>query len=325
MSENQMRLRYDGVCRLCANALPAGSVAVYERSTRTVRCVGCAVATSAPPADEDAASGHMSAASPTPPTPLDDLKLRPPAAAVIAETLRQQATAPPRSRLARILGRSPLTEQSLPWYLGAIGELEVARELDRLGPEWQVVHALPVGSAGSDVDHVVVGPGGVFTINTKHHEGQNVWVGSRRMLIAGHASDHLRNSRHEARRVAKMLSQAARRPVSVRPIVAIVAAGRITFKERPEDVAVLRATELVRWLKRQAAALAVDDVDQLSRVIRDPRTWAIPAVEAPDLAAFARLRAEVAEARRTRRLWGAGILALSLAVLGLLPFVSALL
>ena len=28
---------------------------------------------------------------------------------------------------------------------------------------------------GTDIDHLVIGPGGVFTINTKHHRDANIW------------------------------------------------------------------------------------------------------------------------------------------------------
>ena len=38
----QMRLRYAGACRLCGVSLPAGTVAIYESETKTVRCVECA-------------------------------------------------------------------------------------------------------------------------------------------------------------------------------------------------------------------------------------------------------------------------------------------
>ena len=40
-SHKRMRLRYPGTCRLCGSDLPAGVDAVYERETRTVRCVEC--------------------------------------------------------------------------------------------------------------------------------------------------------------------------------------------------------------------------------------------------------------------------------------------
>ena len=70
----------------------------------------------------------------------------------------------------------------------------------------------------------MIGPAGVFTINTKHHRGQNVWVGGRRILVNGQRTDHLRNAAYEAKRASKLLSVAARMLVDVTPIVAIVGA-----------------------------------------------------------------------------------------------------
>ena len=37
--EKRMRLRYAGTCRACGVALPAKEYAIYEKSTKTVRCV----------------------------------------------------------------------------------------------------------------------------------------------------------------------------------------------------------------------------------------------------------------------------------------------
>lgn len=35
----RMRLRYAGVCMICATELPTRTEAIYERHTKTVRCV----------------------------------------------------------------------------------------------------------------------------------------------------------------------------------------------------------------------------------------------------------------------------------------------
>jgi hypothetical protein len=46
----------------------------------------------------------------------------------------------------------------------------VAGQLDKLmrrDPRWRCRHSIPVGSNGADIDHLVIGPGGVFTLNTK--------------------------------------------------------------------------------------------------------------------------------------------------------------
>jgi len=207
-----------------------------------------------------------------------------------------------------------LNVESRPWYLGALGELEVARLLDQLDSGWFAIHAVPVGSAGSDVDHIVIGPGGVFTINSKFHEGGNLWVASRRLLVNGQRTDHLRNADFEARRVAKILTKAARKPVDVIPIIAIVAARRLTIRERPDRVVVLAAQQLPRWIQTRTAVLSTNDITEISGVAAAPSTWGHPHIPAADLAAFAELRTTVTAARNRRLGWALALALSPLAV-----------
>ena len=52
--EKRMRLRYAGTCRVCGSKLPAKAEAIYERATRTVRCVSHELSTAAaPPVGEE--------------------------------------------------------------------------------------------------------------------------------------------------------------------------------------------------------------------------------------------------------------------------------
>ncbi|GAA4065234.1 hypothetical protein GCM10023065_16250 [Microbacterium laevaniformans] len=233
-----------------------------------------------------------------------------PAAEVITACLRAQAGVPRRSRAARVFGRSPLSEDSRPWYLGALGELQVAERLAKLGPDWTVLHSVPIGERGSDIDHVVLGPAGVFTLNTKFHEDARIWVGSTRILVNGQKTDHLRNSRYEAQRVAKKLTAMAGEPITVHPAIVLVGARSVTFRERPADVMVLRDTELVRWLTRRAATLEPGLRDRVAEMLTRLETLATMSGTPADvdLSAFAALRHEVGAARRIRMLWGTAIL-----------------
>jgi hypothetical protein len=57
------------------------------------------------------------------------------------------------------------------WDQGAVGEEEVGALLDNLAPEdWVAIHDVSLGRG--NVDHVLVGPGGVFAIETKSHRGR---------------------------------------------------------------------------------------------------------------------------------------------------------
>lgn len=227
-----------------------------------------------------------------------------PAAAVITACLEAQQDATARSRLARLFGRSPLSPLSRPWYLGALGELRVAEHLAKLGPEWTVLHAVPIGDRGSDIDHVVVGPAGVFTINSKFHEGARIWVGSKRLLVNGQKTDHLRNSRYEAQRVTRLIAAATGIALTAQAAIVLVGVRSVTVRERPTNVAVLRDGQLVRWLSRQPAQLDPAANDRLTAALAHPDSWGVVG-PTPDLEGFTALRREIAAARRLRALWGA--------------------
>lgn len=110
--------------------------------------------------------------------PCEDLARRVPGqqARAEAETLRRQA--PVKSAVGRLLG-VPTADRS--WRVGANGERKGGAELDKLcrrDPRWRVLHSVPVGERGADIDHVAIGPGGVFTLNAKHYPDK-LWSVSR--------------------------------------------------------------------------------------------------------------------------------------------------
>lgn len=242
-----------------------------------------------------------------------DLRARPAGYEVVRECLAVQQQAVPRSKLGRLFGARPLHPDARSWFGGALGEIHVGTLLDRLGPEWTALHAVPVGTRGSDIDHVLVGPPGVFTINTKRHPGAKVWLGERMLMVAGQKTDHLRNSRHEAKRAAKLLSAAVGSSIETRPLLVLVGTLSMTVKQRPQDVVVLTDVQLVRWLTKRKPALEPELVARLASAASDLRTWQSNgdgAVDVSHMDSFAALRAEDAKARERRVFWAAaGLLA----------------
>jgi hypothetical protein len=134
------------------------------------------------------------------------LLTRGPAYSVVSECLRIQSSARRRTVVGRVFGQSPLTADARSWYRGALGELRVASILSALGPQFTVLHSVPVSADDSDIDHIVIGPSGVFTINTKNHSGQRVWVAAESVLVNGHRTHHISDARFEASRAARLLS-----------------------------------------------------------------------------------------------------------------------
>lgn len=242
---------------------------------------------------------------------------------VIDETLRRQLVAPPRTPAQRFFGISPLSDDARSWYLGAVGEIAVGGILERLPDGWSTRHALPVGTKESDIDHVVVGPGGVFTINTRHHAGKNIWVAGRTMLVDGQSQQYIRNAEGESARLARLLGERMPHHVPVHPLIVLVDPKRIMVKVRPERVRVLNSHEIRRWLKQQPETLNAAAVTDLLAVIDDPTVWR--ATDAGDPAEarrqFAELHDQVRTARRRRRLWASAGIAglLAIGAMAMLP------
>ncbi len=203
-----------------------------------------------------------------------DLSANRPGQAAREQAVAHKQAAPVKTLLARVL-RVHTDERA--WRIGADGEQAVAARLARLGPEWKVLHAVPVGTRGSDIDHVVVGPAGVFTVNAKHHPNASVWVGGNTFMVNGQRQPYIRNSRHEARRAGRLLTAACGFPVAVTGLIAVMGAHEgFTVKEQPPggDVHVMTRREVDRWLRnRGAGVLRQEQVEAVHDAARRSTTW----------------------------------------------------
>jgi Nuclease-related domain len=160
--------------------------------------------------------------------------------------------------------------------MGAKGEREVGRKLNRWAAQngWHVLHAVPVGEAGADIDHVVIAPFGVVTVNTKTTK-TTVWVGDHGMTVGGKSVDYLRKSRAEARRAKRLLDRATGLEVPVQAVIVFTGADQFSIRRGgPPDIAVLASPRALRsWLQTQPPVLASEQVDAIYQAARNPATW----------------------------------------------------
>jgi hypothetical protein len=186
------------------------------------------------------------------------------------------------------------------WYLGALGEIGVGRLLAQLGPEWLVLHSVPFGSAETDIDHLVVGPRGIFTLNTKNHHRASIWVVDSHMRVDNFPNRHLQASMGEAGRVAERLKRKTGAAHVVTPVLVMVSPSSINDKRdrlnrRP---AVIPDSQLIRWLQQHPTTATADEVQLLKLVAEEPDTWHVDPHAAESLRVmhrFERLHASVAK------------------------------
>lgn len=188
-------------------------------------------------------------------------------------TLRQRFAA--KSVIEKLLPqrRKPSTTDSVPSFPGAKVERGVGSILDTLPPEWTVLHALPLGARNSSIDHLVVGPGGVFTITTKHQGGRIIGVGKHGMTVSGRPVPNMRTAEREAERVTKLVRELMPLAAPVQPVIVVVDPRQLIIHERPEQVKVIDARDLRRWLLRLHPVLTEPELMELDSIVDTPGTW----------------------------------------------------
>jgi hypothetical protein len=136
------------------------------------------------------------------------------------------------------------------WQRGAAGERRTARLLDPLERHgWAILHDLAVPSSQANLDHLAIGPGGVFVIDSKQYSGR-LQLDSSGRLWHGHypLAPTLRAVDFEADQAARVLPDPG---VAVVPIVAVHGAqvpwGKVVTNGVPV-VAVRRLPSMLRAL-----------------------------------------------------------------------------
>ena len=181
---NGRRLRYAGRCRACGSALPAGTVAVYERESKTVTCVECpAHSTQAAPV----AASRVAIPSPETLTVVELEQeteqfevLRGTAGASAKreyERLREKRATgirdkhPHLGNLILALSDDPQSTQA--WAIGARGEEVLGQRLDTLSERGvHVLHDRRIPGSKANIDHIAVTAAGVFVIDAKKYQGR---------------------------------------------------------------------------------------------------------------------------------------------------------
>jgi hypothetical protein len=191
------------------------------------------------------------------------------------------------------------------WPRGTKGERVVGRRLARLGRDgWDVLRAVSE-QGGDEVEHLVVGPPGVFTVSTLHHRGARIRVGGQVMWVDDAIREYLRNARIEAAGIARRLSEAleaggglpgggpagaapgaaagsaAGSPpeqeptVRVRPVLAFVDAAAIDTHDGHPDVLVVAGERLDAELRECRGELSLPERDRIVAAAHRAGLWTI--------------------------------------------------
>jgi hypothetical protein len=155
---------------------------------------------------------------------------------------------------------------AIAWRRGATGEQRTARLLSPLERQgWVVLHDLAIPGSRANLDHLVIGPGGVFVIDSKQYRGRvqldrsgRLWHGRSPLTAV------LRAVSFEADRAAQVLAD----PQVVVPIVAVHGAQVPWGKVVTQGVPVVSARRLPGMLRTLPAVLGPERVATLAHQAR---------------------------------------------------------
>ena len=150
---------YDGVCSKCGTPLLAGTVAVSDRSSKSIHCVECP---DLPPTVERD-------------PPVIDFGPAGQSARREHERLAMRRETAVKSRWGDRIGGWILKLSDEPqsiraWDIGARGEEKLGEALGGIAG-LQVLHDRRVPGKNGNIDHIVIAPAGVFVVDAKHYDG----------------------------------------------------------------------------------------------------------------------------------------------------------
>jgi hypothetical protein len=153
------------------------------------------------------------------------------------------------------------------WRRGAAGERRTARLLDALERHgWAILHDLAVPGSRANIDHLAIGPGGVFVIDSKQYRGRLQLDPSGRLWHGRYPlAPTLRAVGFEADQAAQVLTDP---DVVVVPIVAVHGTQIPWGKVVMDGVPVVPARRLPSMLRQLPAVLGPERVASLANQAR---------------------------------------------------------
>ena len=151
---------------------------------------------------------------------------------------------------------------SLPWLRGAIGEQQTEEALRGLDTSWRCEH--DIARPRSNWDHVLIGPPGVFLLDSKLFMPTSSVRGDR--LLAGRSSYPGVRFRGAALNLHQALTRSFSRKLWVQAVVVIWS----EFQQRRVEenrVVYVHGSELLDWLRSQPGRLSADDCREVHEAV----------------------------------------------------------
>lgn len=155
------------------------------------------------------------------------------------------------------------------WQIGADGEARTARLLETLEADgFRVLHDRKIpGARSANIDHIVIGPPGIYVVETKSYKG-SLQIRGDEVFVAGRRKNGWID---EVNREAAAVRTALAEEVSahgwmVTPIICVHRADLPWFRSEVRGVRIVSGKDLVKRLRNADPVLAPADVERLAGI-----------------------------------------------------------
>ena len=152
------------------------------------------------------------------------------------------------------------------WGMGAEGERATHRELARLADRYEVINDRQLPGERGNIDHLVIGPGGVWVVESKRMVGK-LTIRDDEVYVRGRKTGMVDQVLHQVEVLESLLHDAGLSEIPIRPILFVQKADASFFRSRPLGVPiVLGGRGLRRAITSVSGVLSTDEVQEVARV-----------------------------------------------------------
>ncbi|MBM7441321.1 nuclease-related domain-containing protein [Streptomyces sp. HB132] len=202
-------------------------------------------------------------------TPASDLASRRPGTG-----LREQLGESGAGALVRVATGALRRHRDADPRRGALaGERRVGAELKRLTRHgWRVLHSVPLPD-GTEIGHLLIGPGGVFAVSTEHHPGASVRIEDGTLRIdGGTPQPYELDGRPRTRRARAVLEAYCAFDVPVQTVLVFTGVTALEVASTPAGVRVCRERQ-VSVLAPLTGVFTPTQVERVYDVARNGEAW----------------------------------------------------
>jgi hypothetical protein len=159
--------------------------------------------------------------------------------------------------------------------LGIEGEEITAKVLESLGNDYKVLHSIPLEFNKKDLDHIIVGPTGVFLVNSKNYRSKSLLIDNEYIIYNKKRYTDPIDIRRDSDLVEKLFN------IKVNPILCLINNNNLKIKSS-NITKVLHVNKILDYIEKKEKIYSNEQVIKIYNEMSNIKKWGITSLIDPD-------------------------------------------